>query len=149
MEIRDLQINELPQLLSLYKHLHGSDHALPECNVIEATWKKIMNSEDYHCLGVWDGGQLLASCFLAILPNLTRGCRPYALIENVVTHESHRRRGYGKNLLQAAQKVAWDLNCYKVMLMTGRLNEGIFKFYDAAGFNRFSKQAFIAKPEAQ
>ncbi|MBK6004527.1 hypothetical protein JJB11_00365 [Ramlibacter ginsenosidimutans] len=37
--------------------------------------------------------------------------------------------------------------CYKVMLQTGRLDEGTFRFYESAGFDRHGKQAFIARPE--
>ncbi|MDM0009985.1 transposase [Variovorax sp. J22G73] len=38
-----------------------------------------------------------------------------------------------------------ELQRYKVMLMTGRKDEATFRFYEAAGFNRDDKQAFIAK----
>jgi hypothetical protein len=49
----------------------------------------------------------------------------------------------------AALKHAWDRNCYKVMLLTGRKNEGIYRFYESAGFDRHAKQAFLAKPGAE
>jgi hypothetical protein len=32
-----------------------------------------------------------------------------------------------------------------VMPMTGRKDEATYRFYEAAGFNRHDKQAFIAK----
>ncbi len=56
-----------------------------------------------------------------------------------------RKNGLGKMVLQAALDFAWENNCYKVMLMTGRLNKGTFRFYGSAGFDRNSKQAFIIK----
>jgi len=34
-----------------------------------------------------------------VIPNLTRACRPYGVIENVVTHSSHRGQGWGHALL--------------------------------------------------
>lgn len=41
------------------------------------------------------------------------------------------------------------LDCYKVMLMTGRRDEATLRFYEAAGFSRNAKQAFVAKhPDA-
>jgi len=49
---------------------------------------------------------LVASCALAIIANLTRGARPYAVIENVVTHESYRRRGLGTAVLHHAVDLA-------------------------------------------
>lgn len=63
---------------------------------------------------------IVASCTLVVIPNLTRGAQPYGLIENVVTHASYRRRGYGKQLLRTAITSAWQVDCYKVMLLTAR-----------------------------
>jgi GNAT superfamily N-acetyltransferase len=80
-----------------------------------------------------------------MVPNLTRACRPYGVIENVVTLADRRGRGLGKAVLAQALSVAWGQGCYKVMLMTGRKDEATYRFYEAAGFNRHDKQAFIAK----
>lgn len=71
-----------------------------------------------------------------------------SVIENVVTHSAHRSRGHGQALLRHALSFAWSQGCYKVMLMTGRKDEAIFRFYESAGFDRHDKQAFIARPEA-
>lgn len=81
-----------------------------------------------------------------VIPNLTRGGRPYGLIENVVTHADFRKRGIGKALLAHTLAYAWSVHCYKVMLMTGRKDEATLRFYEGAGFDRHSKQAFVAKP---
>jgi len=41
---------------------------------------------------------------------------------------------------------AWVEGCYKVMLLTGRKDEAISRFYESAGFDRPAKQAFVARP---
>ena len=87
------------------------------------------------------------SCTLTVIPNLTRGCRSYGVIENVVTHASPTAiKGYGKAILAQALSHAWSVGCYKVMLLTGRKTQTTFKFYESVGFDRHGKQAFIAKP---
>jgi GNAT superfamily N-acetyltransferase len=91
----------------------------------------------------------VASCILTVIPNLTRGCAPEGLIENVVTHSDFRRRGFGRAILQRALEEAWRDGCYEAMLLIGRLNEGTFRFYESAGFDRHGKQAFIARSERQ
>jgi len=87
------------------------------------------------------GGVLVASCTLIVVPNLTRGGRPYGLIENVVTHAHFRKRGFGKQVLAAASSAAWDAGCYKVILMTGSTKPETLKFYAEAGFEQ-SKTGF-------
>ena len=89
---------------------------------------------------------MVSSCALNVIPNLTRSCKPYGVIENVVTHSEHGQRGYGTAILNHALAYAWSIECYKVMLMTGRKDEATLRFYELVGFDRHSKQAFIAKP---
>jgi GNAT superfamily N-acetyltransferase len=63
-----------------------------------------------------------------------------------VTAPTHRRRGIGTEVLRHALQLAWDLDCYKVMLMTGRSNERTLQFYEKAGFIRGVKTGFVARP---
>ncbi len=89
----------------------------------------------------------MSSCTLAIIPNLTRGARPYGIIENVVTHPDHRRTGLGRAVLRAAIDKAWSADCYKVMLATGSKREATLSFYEAAGFQKGGKTYFeIRRP---
>jgi len=146
MEIRELTIAELNDLLGLYRHLHAKDDPRPPSVEVESLWNAIHKNHDLKYFGVFEEGQLLSSCTLAIIPNLTRGCRPYGVIENMVTHAGSRRKGYGRAVLQHALAWAWKKNCYKVMLLTSRKDKGTMAFYKKAGFDREAKQAFLAKP---
>ena len=78
-----------------------------------------------------------------IIPNLTRGVRPYALVENVVTHKDYRNRGYATAVLQKAKQTAEESNCYKMMLLTGAKDEKTLRFYQKSGYNSSDKTAFI------
>lgn len=148
MPIRPILPHELPSLLALYPHLHRDDDPLPDPAQVQAVWQTLMADPRYRYFGSYEGEQLVASCALTVIPNLTRGCRPYGVIENVVTHADHRRRGHGQALLAAALAHAWSVACYKVMLMTGRKDEATLRFYARAGFDAGGKQAFIARPPA-
>lgn len=145
MYIREIQAHELCQLLDLYQHLHDADDPIPERQRLETVWREICENSRIRMFGVYFDDHLVSSCTITIIPNLTRGCCSYALIENVVTHSAHRGKGYGKAVLKKAQSYAWSQDCYKVMLLTGRKDESTLTFYESAGFARNDKQAFIAK----
>lgn len=145
MNIRDLAAHDLPALLALYRFLHAEDDPLPQTAFIAAVWAEAMANPRCRYFGGHEGQELVSSCTIMLIPNLTHGCRSYGVIENVVTHGSHRNRGWGKALLHHALGFAWASGCYKVMLMTGRKDEATLRFYEAAGFDRHDKQAFVAR----
>jgi GNAT superfamily N-acetyltransferase len=144
--VRELEAGDLGALLALYGDLHENDQPASRERV-EAVWETIAADTAQVYLGVFLGGELVAACNAAIIPNLTRGCRPYAVIENVVTAASHRRRGFGAAVLEEAVARCWARDCYKVMLMSASGREAAHEFYEAIGFDRHSKQAFIIKRE--
>ena len=88
-------------------------------------------------------GKIVASCVCVIIPNLTRNVRPYAFVENVVTHGEYRKKGYATDCLNFAKKIAEENNCYKMMLLTGSKEESTLNFYRNAGYNSSDKTAFI------
>ena len=107
-------------------------------------WKDILDDPSQHYLVAEADGRLVSSCVIVIINNLTRGARPYALIENMVTHEGYRNKRYGTRLLKKALEIARDKGCYKVMLMSGR-GEDTLEFYEKAGFERGKKTGFIVR----
>jgi GNAT superfamily N-acetyltransferase len=141
--LRLLERCDLDSLLSLYADLHANDDPLPARPLVERVWDDVLSNGACKCIGAFVEDALLASCMLTIVPNLTRGCRPYGLIENVVTHRAYRHRGLGQAVLATAMEHAWAARCYKVMLMTGRDDPGIRRFYRAAGFDPTARYAYV------
>lgn len=144
MDICKLTPNDLDALLALYRHLHHTDDPPPPADELNLIWAEIVSSKRFQYFGGVVGGALVSSCTISVIPNLTRGGRPYGLIENVVTHADFRRRGLGTAVVKAALAHAWGEGCYKVMLQTGRKDEATRRFYQSAGFNPDGKQAFLA-----
>ena len=142
--IRYIGKDELRDLLKLYKHLNKDDPELEESESLKELWDGILRDPCQHYFVADVDGKLVSSCVLIIVKNLTRGARPYGLIENVVTHKDYRNKGYGTRLVEKAVKIAKDRGCYKVMLLSGR-GEETLKFYEKAGFVRGSKTGFIVR----
>lgn len=97
---------DLDDLLSLYKHLITDDLPIPSDQAREI-FKQFQLMPDSAILVGRLGGQLVGSCVLVIVPNLTRGGAPYGLIENVVMHSEWRGKGIGRQLMAAALERAW------------------------------------------
>lgn len=146
LTIRPIRADELEELLALYRHLHPADPEIALTTSVTELWQRICHDPSLHYLGAEVDGRLVATCTLAIIPNLTRAARPYGLIENVVTHPDCRRRGHATMLLRAALQIAWEAGCYKVMLLTGRRDEATLRFYEQAGFEGGVKTGFVARP---
>ncbi len=142
--IREIAEDELFALLHLYTHLHANDPPLPLDEAAEI-WTPMVRNSNQCVYGAYWEGELVATCTLIVIPNLTRGGRPYGLIENVVTHPDYRRRGCGTAVLKHALNAAWERGCYKVMLLTGSKNEETLRFYENAGFQRGVKTGFVAR----
>lgn len=133
---------DLQGLLSLYTQLH--DNPVPERNQsLEKLWNQILEDPNRKLLIGVIGQKIIASCDLILVPNLTHNQRPYGIIENVITWDQFRSRGYGTRLMEYAAAIAKEQNCYKIMLMTGSKNESTLNFYRRAGYNSEDKTAFI------
>lgn len=140
--IRESTEQDFDRLLRLYTQLH--DNPLPDPDGrARDVWRRILADPNHHIIVADEGGELVSSCVCVIIPNLTRGQRPYALIENVVTDRACRRRGLGTACLTYAKQLAERENCYKIMLLTGSREESTLRFYRQAGYNDRDKTAFI------
>ena len=140
--VREALKEDLNELLNLYLFLHEKN--IPENSEhLENTWKTIIEDINHHIVVKEINGKIVSSCVCVIVPNLTRNIRPYALIENVVTNEEYRGKGYATECLNYAKEIAIKNNCYKMMLLTGTKNENTLAFYKSAGYNSDDKIAFI------
>lgn len=140
--IREARENDLKEILQLYLYLH--EKSVPEeSEQLTKTWNNIVNDENHHLIICEENGKILASCVCVIIPNLTRNVRPYAFVENVVTHKDYRKKGYATACLNYAKQIAEKNNCYKIMLLTGSKEEDTLHFYRNAGYNSSDKTAFI------
>ena len=140
--VREISENELNQLLELYLFLH-EDSVPPVTEHLKATWKDIIGDRNHHIIVNVLGDTIVSSCVCVIIPNLTRNIRPYAFIENVVTHGDFRNKGYAMECLRYAKEIAKRENCYKMMLLTGAKDASTLRFYTNAGYNSADKTAFI------
>ena len=131
---------DLPKILELYKELQPQD---PPINpkAAASVWGKSENSGITYFVAEKEG-EIAASLYIAIIPNITRQCSPIGFIENVITAARFRRMGIGGELLKTAVEYAKSRGCYKVMLQSGNKRTEAHSFYESVGFDGSSKRAF-------
>lgn len=140
--IREAAQSDLDEILQLYLFLHET--SVPEeTEHLKETWNHIVNDPNHHLIICEVNGKIVAFCVCVVIPNLTRNVRPYAFVENVVTHGEYRKKGYATACLNYARQIAEENHCYKMMLLTGSKEESTLNFYRNAGYNSSDKTAFI------
>lgn len=142
--MREANRDDLNALLELYLYLH-EDSIPDQSEHLSRTWEQIINDPNHHIIVNEVDGKIVSSCVCVIIPNLTRNVRPYAFIENVVTHKDYRRRGLAQECLNFARDIALKENCYKMMLLTGSKDPNTLRFYEKAGYNSTEKTAFFQR----
>ena len=145
LNIREAVLTDVNGLYDLYiNHLTKNPPEEPQdINKWAELLEKLIADPDYYLLVGETESKVVSSVTLIVIRNLTHNLRPYALIENVVTHEDFRGNGYASALIGRASEIAENNNCYKIMLMTGSKKESTLKFYEKCGFNKNDKTGFV------
>ena len=142
-EFRAAGTGDLDGILNLYRQLHPADPPVDEAVEVFST---ILDRPGLHLYVLDDDSAIVATTYLNLIPNLTRGGAPYGVIENVVVDAGRRGTGLGKEIMAATLQAAWDAGCYKVMLQTGSRRESTHAFYRRCGFDPDEKTAYVSRP---
>ena len=76
----------------------------------------------------------VAGTVVLIVPNLSHGALPWALVENLVIDTRYRRRGLGRLLMDYAVARAKEAQCYKIVLSSDKRRPEAHRFYRSLGF---------------
>lgn len=139
--IREIRKEDLENVLELYGQLFPKEDYSDSSKYMD-TWNEILLDKKVTCLISYLDNIPVATCILSIIPNLTRNQRPYAILENVITNNKHRKQGYGKAIVKKAVEIAKNKKCYKVMLLSSSSRIDAHQFYEKIGFNGNSKKGF-------
>jgi ribosomal protein S18 acetylase RimI-like enzyme len=129
-------------LFDLYGQLHTVDTPWPSQAHAAEALSKVLARDGTTILVCEVDGIVVSTAMLVVCANLTRAGRPFAIIENVVTHSDHRKSGHARRVLQHAFELARQQGCYKVTLTTGRRDEATLRFYEDLGMRRDTRTAF-------
>lgn len=144
--IREAAEGDLPRLLELYHQLAElstlpEDAVLPVTEAHHQALAAIQSDPRMSCLVLEVGGRVMGTLTLYLLPGLSHGGRPFAIVENVVVDESLRGGGHGRALMAHAEELAWQHGCYKVSLTSNTKRPKAHEFYQHIGYSA-SHQGF-------
>lgn len=131
IEIRMLQVGDLPQLATLYGEL-VEEKSSPEA--MRSTFDKIASDDNYRLLGAFEEGRLAGSLMGVICKDLIGECRPFMVIENVIVSEAFRGKKVGKLLMQEAERIARERRCAYALLVSSGFRKEAHAFYESLGY---------------
>src|SRR5690242_7288966 len=131
--IRPASQADVPALLDLYAELHPADLPPSAATALDV-WRAIETQRGRTVLVAVSAGAVVGTVDCAVLPNLTRGARPFMLVENVVVTAGYRRVGVGAALVEAAVSLDRQAGCYKVQLLSRAERHTAHAFYESRGF---------------
>lgn len=136
MIIRKAKGTDANELKTLYfEYLtHFPPKEEQDMTLWQSLLEKFEEDENMYLLVAEEDGKVVSSVQMAIIEGLTHNVRPFAVIENVVTHADYRNRGLASALLEKASEIARERRCYKVFLETGSNKESTLNFYRNNGF---------------
>jgi ribosomal protein S18 acetylase RimI-like enzyme len=137
VEVRPIRVEDAASLHQLYRELADdrTDAQPAGVDLARELLTEIVTQPNRRLLvAEVDGGQVAGTVDVLMVTNLTHHGRPWAVVENVIVAEGHRRRGIGRALLQQAMGHARRAGCYKVQLTSGKHRTEAHAFYRSLGF---------------
>ncbi len=101
----------------------------------------------YHLCGIQEGDELVCVAGFRFANSLAHG--PHIFIEDLVTDENARGKGYAKQLLESIIKIAHEKKINSIVLDSGVQRCDAHKFYIKNNFNIRAFVFTLALPQAE
>lgn len=131
MEISPVTRDSLDELGALYAEL--IPHA-PDVNRMESVFDDLQANPDHYLYGAWSDGRLVGSAIGVVCSLLFGHCKPFMVIEDVVVTQQSRRRGAGRQLMIALEKIAKQRDCAYILLTTDQDRIPAQRLYESLGY---------------
>ena len=131
MQIRKLDLKELDVAWSVVKQLREQlDYNDFEDLIYE------MRESEYTMLGIFEKEKLITYAGVVIQTNLYH--KRHLFVDELVTDEQYRSKGYGKLILAYLKDYAKMGMCERIVLSSGLARHEAHRFYEKEGFNKKS-----------
>ncbi len=131
--VRPATEQDMPRVLELYQELTGEPH-YPSPDKTQPVFAEIVSMPGHELLVAEEDGVVVGTMVLLIVPNLSHGALPWAMVENMVVDGRYRRKRIGRLLVEYAIARARQAGCYKVQLLSNKKRHEAHQFYQDLGF---------------
>ena len=129
VEVSPVPATDLREPLRLLEEWHREGEPVPD-PFVEGL-RRLVEAGDIEILAAHFGGRMVGVLVLAFRPNVSLGA-PFASVEDLYVHPQVRRRGVGRDLLQAAEDRCVNRN---ISYLEAQVEEsGAGDFYAAPGY---------------
>lgn len=142
MEIRLMDLGDIPQLAALYKEFRGEDS---DVDRMRGQYRRLCGDGAYVLLSAVEDGRLVGSVMGVVCGELYGECRPFMVAENMIVKSGHRRQGIGTALLAGLEKAAGEKGCGQIIFVTEAHRMDARGFYEALGFDPDTHKGFKKK----
>ncbi len=138
-EIRLAKESDIPRILELYHELsmittQAEQDLSTSWDNYRRVFAEISGNPRRELLVAEYDGDVVGTAALYIIPNLSHGATPYALVENLVVNHKYRRKGIGKKLMEYTIVRARQEGCHRIELGSDKRREEAHRLYRSLGF---------------
>jgi N-acetylglutamate synthase-like GNAT family acetyltransferase len=139
LKIRPATEDDIPRILELYHELSMiTTKAEQRLNTSGDDYRRVFaeisgNPRRELLVAEYDG-EVVGTVALYIIPNLSHGATPYALVENLVVNHKYRRKGIGKKLMEYTIVRAKQEECHRIELCSSKGRKEAHRLYRSVGF---------------
>jgi GNAT superfamily N-acetyltransferase len=137
LTIRDAIDADLPQVLALYEASGIDSPGSHDAASLAAAWQRLrVEAPTARVLLAERDGIVRGTLTCFVLPLLSHGGQPAALVESVAVHPDAQGEGVGRALMDFAMAIATEQGCYKLALSSNQKRQDAHAFYDRLGYAR-------------
>ena len=142
MIIRDMFVDDIPQLEKLYRQFWSEESSIETMN---KQFEKLLKNESHIFLVAIENNKLIGSVMGVICGELYGDCKPFLVLENMIVDKNYRNRGVGKALVSELERIAANRDCSQIIFVTERNRVDAVKFYESAGYSSETHVGFKKK----
>jgi predicted N-acetyltransferase YhbS len=141
--IRTATEEDIPRIIELYRELaittsEAERGQAPSRDDYRRVFTEISAMPGHELLVAEEQGEVVGSVVLLIVPNLSHGALPWAVVENLIVDQRYQGKGLGRLLMEYAIARAKEAGCYKIELSSDKRRREAHRFYRSLGFKASS-----------